>query len=120
MNKLTPYIGLRGGVSKRAYEKLVSFRQDVERAFPDQVTEIVLFGSRARGDAHRDSDYDIAVFVEVKDENAGMNRRLSEIAYPYLLDGVHIAPVWLPAEFLTNAGVMPLAHAIAREGMVLS
>jgi predicted nucleotidyltransferase len=31
--------------------------------YGERAERVVLFGSRARGDAHRDSDYDVAVFL---------------------------------------------------------
>jgi hypothetical protein len=32
--------------------------------YGDRIERVVLFGSRARGDGHADSDYDIAVFLK--------------------------------------------------------
>jgi|SRR5271166_3007063 len=32
--------------------------------YGDRIERLVLFGSRARGDAHAESDYDVAVFLE--------------------------------------------------------
>src|SRR5207245_6548152 len=31
--------------------------------YGDRIERLILFGSRARGDAHADSDYDVAVFL---------------------------------------------------------
>ena len=42
---------------------LIRFRQALNAAFGDRVERVVLFGSRARGDSHPDSDYDVAVFL---------------------------------------------------------
>ena len=39
------------------------FRQALNAAYGDRVERVVLFGSRARGDSHPDSDYDVAVFL---------------------------------------------------------
>lgn len=39
------------------------FRAALDQLYGDRVERVVLFGSRARGDAHDDSDYDIAVFI---------------------------------------------------------
>ena len=40
------------------------FRERVLRAFGGHVERIVLFGSRARGDEHGESDWDLAVFFD--------------------------------------------------------
>ncbi len=39
------------------------FRDAVAALYGERLDRIVLFGSRARGDARADSDYDIAVFL---------------------------------------------------------
>jgi predicted nucleotidyltransferase len=43
---------------------LAEFRSDVEAAFPGRVRDVALFGSRARGDANAESDWDVAVFID--------------------------------------------------------
>jgi len=40
------------------------FRAALTDLYGDRLERVVLFGSRARGDAREDSDYDIAVFVK--------------------------------------------------------
>ena len=42
---------------------LLRFRSALDAAYGDRIERIVLFGSRARGDARLDSDYDVAVFL---------------------------------------------------------
>lgn len=42
---------------------LKRFRKALNQIYGDRLERVVLFGSRARGDAHDDSDYDIAVFL---------------------------------------------------------
>src|SRR5579863_8694650 len=54
---------------------LKRFRAALEVAYGDRIERIVLFGSRARGDAREDSDYDVAVFLrDMPDRFAEMNR----------------------------------------------
>ena len=51
------------------------FRSALHAIYGDRLERVVLFGSRARGDARPDSDYDVAVFLrEMGDRFAEMNR----------------------------------------------
>src|SRR5580704_7509397 len=43
---------------------LARFRRALDEMYGDQLERVVLFGSRARGDARPDSDYDVAVFLK--------------------------------------------------------
>jgi predicted nucleotidyltransferase len=42
---------------------LKRFRTALNEMYGDRLERVVLFGSRARGDADEESDYDIAVFL---------------------------------------------------------
>lgn len=42
---------------------LKRFRAALDQMYGEQLERVVLFGSRARGDAREDSDYDVAVFL---------------------------------------------------------
>jgi uncharacterized protein len=42
---------------------LARFRAALDRRYGDRIERVVLFGSRARGEAREDSDYDVAVFL---------------------------------------------------------
>ena len=43
---------------------LKRFRAALDEMYDDRLERVVLFGSRARGDAREDSDYDVAVFLK--------------------------------------------------------
>jgi uncharacterized protein len=47
---------------------LVKFRAALNELYGKRIERVVLFGSRARGDAHPDSDYDVAVFLKDLDD----------------------------------------------------
>jgi uncharacterized protein len=54
---------------------LMRFRTALNEVYGDRIERVVLFGSRARGDAGVDSDYDVAVFLrDMSDRFAEMNR----------------------------------------------
>ena len=54
---------------------LVRFRKALDEMYRDRLERVVLFGSRARGDAHADFDYDVAVFLhDMEDRGAELNR----------------------------------------------
>ncbi|MFN8693521.1 MAG: nucleotidyltransferase domain-containing protein [Holosporales bacterium] len=42
---------------------LQQFRSAIEQHYGDNIQRLVLFGSRARGEATDDSDYDLALFL---------------------------------------------------------
>jgi predicted nucleotidyltransferase len=42
---------------------LKRFRAALDEMYGERLERVVLFGSRARGDANEDSDYDVAVFL---------------------------------------------------------
>jgi predicted nucleotidyltransferase len=67
-------------------EVLVRFRAAVTEIYGDRLERVVLFGSRARGDAKTDSDYDIAVFIEDAGTFSEESERLAAISTDILLD----------------------------------
>jgi uncharacterized protein len=113
-------VDLEALVSNKAAAHLRSFKRDVERLLPERVSNVVLFGSRARGNPRRDSDYDVAVFVRDLDNRKRIDHAISDAAYKHITAGIHIRPVSLPADFLENTSGGILARNIARDGIVIS
>lgn len=78
-------------------EPVREFKRLAERALPGRLKKIVLYGSRARGDAHRKSDWDVAVFIKGR-VAAKEATALSHIGSDLFFDrGWNIHPVVLPA-----------------------
>jgi predicted nucleotidyltransferase len=106
-------------VPSRATARLRAFRREVEFALPGKIALVVLFGSRARGDAHKDSDYDVAVFVNDLNDRRSIDHTLADTAYRHLLAGVHIRPVAVPADYLESRPRDRLAMNIAQDGILV-
>ena len=61
-------------------------RLELERLYGPRLERIILFGSRARGDARPDSDWDVAVVL--RDYDGGLHEvfRLADLGYDLLLE----------------------------------
>jgi predicted nucleotidyltransferase len=62
------------------------FRKALDQAYGPKLERVVLYGSRARGDARPDSDYDIAVFLHDPESFGDESWRLAEIETDILYD----------------------------------
>ena len=94
---------------------LARFRAALEDAYGPRIERLVLYGSRARGTARPDSDYDIAIFLaDLADKWVEIDR-LTEIELDILdATGASIHAVPFPAG--SWAERTPLMHEIRREG----
>ncbi len=76
---------------------LTRFRRELDVVYGARLARAVLFGSRARGDARPDSDYDIAVFIHDPESFDREATRLAAIATGLLYDtGAVINPLHFP------------------------
>jgi uncharacterized protein len=98
---------------------LAKFRAALNELYGERIERVVLYGSRARGDAQADSDYDIAVFLrDMPDRMAEMNR-LADLSTAILDDTgelIHAMPYRAGSY---NDPRMPLMHEIRAEGIDL-
>ena len=62
------------------------FRAALAETYGDRLERAVLFGSRARGDARPESDYDIAVFIRAPDRWVDELIRLADLGTGILMD----------------------------------
>jgi uncharacterized protein len=101
-----------------AASQLVEYRRAVMQALPD-VEKLILFGSRARGEARVDSDWDIAAVVRDHLNRPYVRRVLSDLAYDHILNGFFIRPIPLPGDYLSSPGRRPteLADDIIHDGV---
>ena len=78
----------------------------------------MLFGSRARGDAKPDSDYDVAVFIKDAGGFGDESARLAAVTTDILLDtGAVISATPFPSgAYRERTGFM---HELRKDGLVL-
>ncbi len=50
-------------LSKKEREIVERFRQIIDHKFPDEIIDVLVFGSKVRGDASKDSDIDVLVIT---------------------------------------------------------
>ena len=62
---------------ERAWIK--AYRNALRERFPGMVERMLIYGSKARGDAHADSDLD--VLLVVKNKAAGLRREIRRVGY---------------------------------------
>lgn len=97
---------------------LIRFRTAVENAYGDRIARIVLFGSRARGDARADSDYDIGLFLNDMQSFDREAQILAEIEVDLLTAiGAVVNALPMPVDALTDrTGWM---REVRRDGVAL-
>jgi predicted nucleotidyltransferase len=97
---------------------LKRFREVLVELFGPALDRVVLFGSRARGEAGPDSEYDVAVFL--KEMRPGMIEwdRLADLRARFLAEGgPFFEAIPFPAsEYEQRTALM---HEIRRDGLTL-
>jgi uncharacterized protein len=93
-------------------------RRALDALYGDRIERVVLFGSRARGDAGEDSDYDLAVFLHDLTDRWHELDRLADLRADFLEDaGVFIDAKPYPAGAYRDR--TSLMREIRREGVDL-
>lgn len=97
---------------------LARFRAAVDEMYGNQLDRVVLFGSRARGDAHEDSDYDVAIFLKTLPDRWAELDRLADLRVRFLDEtGAFFDAKPYPVTAYRERS--PLMHEIRREGINL-
>ena len=97
---------------------LTRFRSELSGIFDGRIERLVLFGSRARGEARADSDYDVAIFLKDFTDRRQEVRRM----VPLVTDIVEeTGAIIHPLPFRAGAWQerTPLMHEIRLDGVDL-
>ncbi|MFO1420805.1 MAG: nucleotidyltransferase domain-containing protein [Candidatus Competibacteraceae bacterium] len=74
---------------------LEAFHIQILNRFGERLRGLVLFGSRARGDHHSDSDADVAVFLEAVDDPVAAQMDMAEDSYTVFLSHELLIQPWV-------------------------
>jgi predicted nucleotidyltransferase len=113
---MTPHVDISTLLAAKQFARAVARTYDI--------SEVFLFGSRARGTAHEESDADVAVLLRgASAPFVATKLAMDDIAYDVLLDtGIRIQPLpiwedeWAHRSAYTNP---QLLSNIARDGVKL-
>ena len=97
---------------------LARFRDTLGAMYGARLDRAILFGSRARGNARPDSDYDVAVFLKTLPDRWAELDRLADLRVRFLDEtGTFFdAKPYPAAAYRDNS---PLMHEIRRDGLAL-
>jgi predicted nucleotidyltransferase len=97
---------------------LTRFCAALEQIYGARIDRVVLFGSRARGDARPDSDYDVAVFLTELPDRWKELDRLADLSISFIDNSGAFfdAKPYLASSYQDRT---PLMHEIRREGLTL-
>ena len=114
------HTGMRYGSRMNGHDRvLTKFRSAIADAYGARIERIVLYGSRARGDAHLESDYDIAVFLTDLSNRWQEVRRIADIELALLDEtGATVHAMPYPAQSWRDPA-SPLMYEIRKDGLDL-
>jgi predicted nucleotidyltransferase len=97
---------------------LTRYRTALDALYGERLERVVLFGSRARGEARADSDYDIAVFLKPLPDRWTELDRLADLRVRFLDDTGAFFDA-KPYQATAYRDPTPLMFEIRREGRTL-
>lgn len=105
-------------MNKNVNEKIIFFSGAVKERLRGSIREIILFGSRARGDAHEGSDYDFAVIVAERNKHTVEMIREIEVEFINRFDELSSSLIYSEKEWQRRK-TLPIGINIEREGIRL-
>ncbi|MFQ6057316.1 MAG: nucleotidyltransferase domain-containing protein, partial [Anaerolineae bacterium] len=117
---MTQTLTLDRVLTERERQAIAEFQERLHRTLPGQVQSLILFGSKAREDAHPDSDIDLLVILRDKTRatvDAVVEAQLEALDQT----GVFVTPlIYSQQEAEEDQALgMPLMQNVAEEGIVV-
>ena len=97
---------------------LKRFKAALQEIYGDQIERIVLYGSRARGEAQPDSDYDVALFLRQVPDRGQERHRLADLRVDFIDDTGAFFDT-KPFSITAYGDRTPLMSEIRRDGLDL-
>ena len=97
---------------------LRNYQAALMAAYGETLDRVVLFGSRARGEATDDSDYDVAVFLKSLPDRWAAFDLLADLRTRFLMDTGAFFDAF-PCLTTAYADPKPLMQEIHRDGLTL-
>lgn len=104
-------------------EKIVrEYIDSIRKHFPDIVDRVILFGSKAREDSHRESDIDLLIVINT--DNRQIKRKILDLSWDAMLNNdfkIFISPViFFKKEYEQyQKWHSSFLHNVAKEGVKL-
>ncbi len=98
-------------------QNLITVRRNLDELYGDRLDRVILFGSRARGDARAESDYDLAIFLTSMPDRWIEFDRLAALRVKYLEEGGPFFDMlpYLAASYKDTS--LPIMHEIRQDGI---
>jgi predicted nucleotidyltransferase len=98
---------------------LAELKQRLTELYGERLSQLILFGSQARGDATEDSDIDVLVVLEGEVDLADEVKRTSDLRLEYSLDrGLLISPTFISSKRYSENN-LPLMIDVQSDGIEL-
>jgi len=117
MNELIPTIP--DTLPPLIHDAIARFIEKIQTKFPDTITQIILFGSYARGDYHQDSDVDLLVLT--KDDSWELKKNIMDAGFFFYPEiGVMISAKVMTEEQYQKRSSFLFIQEVSREGIAVA
>ena len=116
----TGKLDLSATTLRQAEERaLKTFVGRIQESFPDQILQVSLFGSKARGESDADSDVDVLIIIN--QDNRSLRRDIIDIASDLSLEyDVLLSPRFISIQHWQARQGFSLYQNIARDALPIS